>query len=284
MPTYRIPSSCSKLDGFSLVAVSGLMLLLTACSSSGGGSESASTTNASGVVNGYHLVSSTTYDEFDVVIASTTYEYNLTENEISIATVRTDFDGNAVSSSFRNRYNEKGQIVESISPSGNSLRVTTYEFNERDLLVRRVATGEFNETTEFEYNDMGNLIRVVRTNEDDLNVVGYVPRTVTYTYNELGQRVSALEQVSFPDSITGQVITTEYSLDFSYNDSGQLVRRTEVNLDSSNDFIETYAYDDNGNVVERVWRSEPIERTTYTYGVNPEPIYNHWLRRFKYFP
>ena len=46
-----------------------------------------------------------------------------------------------------------------------------------------------------------------------------------------------------------------------------------------------YEYDGNGNVIEETIQGDGYYfRTVYPYEKNQAPVYNLWLRRFKYFP
>jgi len=172
--------------------LSGIILsLVSAC----GGGGSVSPTNevdpqASDVVNGYHLVNSTSYNEFDQVISEWRRTANYDQNSLDSTSTSYDSEGNVVSSSeIRSFYDEMGRLVREEYTRDNESDTTTYEFNSRGLLQRSSRDGVQAYTMDFEYNEVDRLVskrRVWTRNGEVSSTVDYV-----YSYNDQGLLVSA---------------------------------------------------------------------------------------------
>ena len=264
----------------------GLLILISACSSGSNGSNSATpeTDFSGGIVNGYHLVSSIRYDEFDQVIQTSELIYDLEFNQIDTTTTNIGFNEESVSS-HRIYYDQHGRLERRETPDDGQLRESIYAFDSEGRILTYFTGGSLNLRSEFEYDASGRLSRVVENALDAQNEPGYMPLTRTYTYNANGFLAASQLNQSYFDVASSQTINSTRNTSYFTNEFGQIIRAETTETDVDTLFTRSYAYDNNGNMVERT-SSDGVyfDRTVYEYARNQEPIYNHWARQFRFFP
>lgn len=196
-------------------------------------------------------------------------------------TVETNYRGNKATCVFT--WDSEGKPLKAAASTGNSSYEIIYTYGEntysysRDGVIGEKFTlneagqvvhldyyrtdGEIN-STEYTYDEKGNLIREVET------IPGNdYPSDYTYTYDENGRLIKAkheyghsYDEESYTYDEAGRLVkeTTTYSYDddfaekiYTYNDKGQLIKKE-------------YKYNDDGVV-------ETSGVTTYTYNENGNP-------------
>jgi len=269
-----------RLDRFLILCAVNL-LLVSACSSSGGGDNASGT----GVVNGYHLVSATSYDGSDNVLSTRTLEYDLELNQITTTFIYEEPIG-VLNSTYKEFYNEAGRLVRRETPENNQLRIANYSFDEQGLITTLEISGARENFTEFEYDEQGRLTKVIETANDLKDDPLYRPSVRRFGYDDAGYMVSREVEDThyFPD--IDEWLTTTYVAAFTNNEAGQRVRTEETSDDSTFGVLtELYQYDGNGNLVERTSSDATFfSRTVYVYEANQEPVFNFGLRQFRFFP
>jgi len=267
-----------------------LPLLLLGCSSSNNNGAA----NSNDTVNGYHLVRSVDYNQFGQVTESETYQYDFDANRIDIERMQTENSelGVFIDPSAQEFYDEQGRLTLRETPRDQGFRRNTYAFNSAGLLERYETTGGFfTIVADLEYDSLGNLVKAV---ESSPAVVSdpeprAVVRTYNYFFNSDGFLASSNYEQALFDAANVKEVVDASSTTYSYDDQGR--RISAVTTDSppimdDSVFTRVYKYDSNGNVSERTVSDSVgfIRRTEYFYEASPEPIYNFWLRSFKYFP
>jgi len=204
----------------------------------------------------------------------------------------TSYDnGNIVGSSeFRSFYDGMGRLVREEYTSDNESDTTTYDFNSRGLLQRSSRDGEQAYTMDFEYNEADRLVskRRVWTRS------GGVSSTVdySYSYSDQGLLVSANQVENEPaDPVTGETFSTTVVSTYVHDNLDRIVRRERVTTtttqgtSSEESRVSDFSYDQNGNMIEEIITGPAFStRYEYTYELSEEPIFNTWIRRFRYFP
>jgi len=280
-----------------------LSLTLSACSDSSSNSaeisEIAETTETDNIINGYHFVSSTSYNEHDQITRTTEVQYNLDLNRIDFVT--TDFGppntGMVVAdnaplefidtSTHREYYDDSGRPTLQEWPSNSTLNTHVYSFDSAGLLTTIEVSGTYSATSDFEYNTSGDLVRVVRNSygkwEDNTDSLGV--DTDTYEYDANGNLITGVRKSeSYYDDDLYR--TTTNTTTFTYNSQGQRIQSDTVSSEEEDYLLKLInKYDGNGNLVERISQDwYRYERTVFTYEANKEPIFNLWLLRAKFFP
>lgn len=196
------------------------------------------------------------------LLQSSEFSYDDKNNLIKVNEMSTEYDW--TSEILIDYENESNQIVftdyyDDLSDSDHHISKYTYDFNNDDKLAKFTfdfsANAESGRTTEYTYDEKGNLICKKETTS-----IGV--RTIDYNYDE--NRNVIIEEIH--EDGTNDTNRTEYQ----YDEKGNLVRSeqisyltyengiTELNADSSfynkavsaNDHkqIYEYQYDDNGNM------------------------------------
>jgi len=275
--------------------------LLTACGSSSNTSDSPvtpsegtdsgetdtnSTAEPNSIVNGFRLVRSTRYDEFDKVTQTNELSYDseantVTEVQVVIGQGFPDEETTEVM-----QYDEFGRVlrIERFS-RGESNSIENFRFDDSNQLVESQQDGFTPHISTYEFDSVGNLLNWVRINpklEADLGDE-YLPSSGVYTYDENRHLQSATKVVTGFSS--GALTVVSGVGQYTTSDTGQLVRLEWQRDDGTAPTITMYSYDGNGNMVERIVSAESyFIREVAQYEPNEEPVYNHWLREFKYFP
>ncbi|MBX2839628.1 MAG: hypothetical protein KTR35_22415 [Gammaproteobacteria bacterium] len=261
------------------------LIFLSACSGGSNGNDNTGggTDRSGGIVNGYHLVKSTSYNEFDQITETRELIYDLERNQIDTTITDIDFDVMRVSTN-RIFYDQYGRLARREIPEDAQLREATYTFDSAGRILTYMTGGSLNLSSEFEYDMAGRLSRVVDTALDAVGDPGYSPIVRTYSYNTDGFLESSQFIDTYDDPVMGTLTTTRNTTFFT-DTAGQTIRAETTDTDTQNLHTRTYVYDTNGNVVERTISDGGFfVRTVYEYEANQEPIYNHWARLLKYFP
>lgn len=251
-----------------------LTTIIASCSS--GGSESGSANfdarDYGGVVNGFNAVRSVRYDEFGAVVGSTTYEHDPGTR----TRTWTDFDSSgAISFTDICEFNDYGREVgcDSYDAQQQYTHTDTYTIENGLLTQRRRLNRENNDLLEIvDFNYEGDqLISRVYSSVDHAEALR-ISRRITYAYDSEGLRKS--KKVWYDAE-------TEYNCNFTYNDSGQLTGTVCFDSEGSPISVETWRYDENGNVDRRttdgVWAITDYEYETSSFNVS-----NHLLRILKF--
>ena len=196
----------------------------------------------------------------------------------------------------RYRYNNRGQVIESIDPQG---RKTATEYDELGRVF--TTTSPAGLTTSFEYDTFDNIIKttdskggfVRRTFDGEGRVLTQTDQTgavATFTYTSSGQIKTLTDAknniTTFGYDELDRLIERKDALDrkeaFVYNDAGNLVESTDRNgntstyeYDSLNreikrilpDDVITYSYDAEGNLLEM---ADSDSQTSYSYSAKSE--------------
>lgn len=88
---------------------------------------------------------------------------------------------------------------------------------------------------------------------------------------QVNQKVVCLRGIYFKGNLTEQY-GLEWGAKFEYNDQGQIVK--EETMGDCDEYTATYAYDKDGNCVERSDGSKTI-----TYEILETDSHNNWLKR-----
>ncbi|MEO3943956.1 RHS repeat-associated core domain-containing protein [Gorillibacterium sp. CAU 1737] len=163
-------------------------------------------------------------------------------------------------------YNVLGHLVKQVDARGSE---TKYE-SQPDGALLHVSYADGG-TTSYTYDQLGNRL----TETDSLG------NTTTYSYNAFGKEKSRKDalgaSIEYRYDLNGNVVSEKdkrgYSTLFTYDGNGRLSeKRIPFQLDASKNIIytiETYQYDENGNILQKAVRGsrddEPLLTTSYTY-------------------
>lgn len=275
-----------------LLLVGIALSLVGACGGDSGGSPMEETDPQTGdYVNGYHMVGRTAYDEFDRVLSVLQRTANYDQNNLSTIFTAYDMDGNVdFESEFLTFYDEFGRLVRDEYSNATESDTTIYGFNATGLLQSASRDGERAYNMSFEYDSADRLASKHRDWIRDGEVSSAVD--YTYSYNDEGLLASAKQVENEPaDPFTGAINRTTVVSTYLHDNQGRITRSEKITstntLGNSSEFslVSDFTYDQNGNVVEEiVTELSTVTRYEYTYELSEEPIFNTWLRRFKYFP
>lgn len=264
------------------------MLTLAACSS--GGSSGGDPGLGNGTVNGFHVVGFTEYNEFDEITRTRTYVYDLDLNRIDITTTIPDAEVvgmNRVSTS-REFYDEQGNLTSRETPEDGQLRINSFTFNDAGLIVTSSVSGGSRSTnsTSLEYDAAGNMVKAITIVPGAVDDADTTTTTRTFVYDSAGNLLSGVRNESFFDVTTQMQDSQITNSTYTNNSLGQRIRIDSVDTSPGGTaFSRIYRYDSNGNMIERTLEDNGFfSRIVYAYEPNEEPIYNLWLRAFKFFP
>jgi len=283
----------TKLPSIALLVCAGM---LAACGSSStstgtdsGESDSNGTARSNSVVNGFRLVRSTQYNEFDVVQQTNELSYDSETNTVTNVQIESYGPGIPERKTTNvMQYNELGRgrvtQIEYFS-DGESHAIENFTFDDSNKIVESERDGYISYRSTFEFDSAGNILKWVsiRTKLEAEFGEEYVPSSIVYTYDDNGHLQSAT--AVFSGFSSGSLFVYRSEAQYTTSDTGQLLRFERQDADGSAPWITMYNYDGNGNMVERTTTSgDYYRREVAEYEPNEEPVYNHWLRRFKYFP
>jgi len=278
--------------------IAGLFMATLSLSGCGGGSDSTSNSNSSRlpataeVNNGFHLVSTTGYDESGAVVSMTTRDQDVALNRINLTTTRYDTDEFGETSMRQyfstDFYNATGMISGSESTLSSGHGFTTYTLDNRDYIVSSSRTGSIPRNSQYEYDNAGKLIRVLRTftlNPDFLYYEAHT-ETRTFSYDSRGFLSSLIVEYLFYDPDPNMDRKSFTTTQYTNNSDGQITKLITNSSFSDIVFTRDFRYDSDGNVVESIDTSNDgyYVRYEHVYEISIEPIFNAWLLRFKFFP
>jgi len=284
-------SKSFNLTQFNCLVV--LLFLLTGCSS--GGSDSGSGGNSGsglgseiGIVNGFHVVRSTSFDEFDNVVSTRTYDVDFDRRIMDVTTndeADPEFGLPAETRTSIAFFDEFGRLERWTSDIGT----TQYEFNEQGRLSRYSDDFFGEEVSTFDYDASGRLMTRTRT----FSAEGTTTETRDYSYNYDAQGfLSNGTIISVIEPVLGATSSTETTtMSYAVDSSGRITRRERIytsDLPNVGPFTDTddYEYDANGNVISNTTTidGEIWLRRVFEYEPSSQPLYNRFLRIFRYFP
>jgi len=240
-----------------------------------------------GVVNGFHRIKSTSYDEFDRVLSTNEMDYDLDQNLIflTITSFDVESDSPPVVRNARWFYDDFGRLTETERPTGNAFTTRIYSFNDNGTIAASETRGSENEDRTFTYDADGRVIRSVIT---DLDAPESSSLTIyTYVYDENGSLSIARRSRDVLDENSGLLVSDVRTSTFTINQLNQVVRKESL-FSGTDDLLVTldYSYDAAGNVIEIIDQDNfgYFARVTFEYARNEEPIFNFWTRIFRYFP
>ncbi len=269
-----------KASGYRLVL---LFVLLSGCGGSGGDTATG-TGSPSDTVNGYHVVKAMGFNEFNELVRTIEYDVDFENRTTEVTYTDYDlFDGTSSVSISTNYFNERGQMLRWRSADGGN---TLYEYNEQGLLSQIVESNSTYGDSVFAYDSSGKLTTRTRTYSDN----GAVTRldNYSYLYNSAGQISNLSREKIFFQEGPLDTYTEIENTSFEHDAQGRIVRRESIMelSDRSDIAVEDYEYDMNGNMVKTTYSYNGLflDSRTYEYAVSEQPLYNRWLRIFKYFP
>jgi YD repeat-containing protein len=212
------------------------------------------------------LVTEETFDDNESPLYKWLREYNTQSLETSLSGY--DADGQL---DFRTvkEYDNRGQLLKetSFNPDETFSYVAEFTYSrggseKRTTFFTPSNVADYTSLETFD-ND-GN-----RLEESATNTEGELEYRVTYTYDGEGR---LLEETAFrPDGSQDYRLQNEY-------DNGNLVKTTEFNKENEAFYTYTYAYDDQGNMTERVTETEDSDKDTYRFLYEYDEAGN-WVRR-----
>ena len=260
--------------------------LLVAC---GGGSSQSGAPADDGpgrpaIVNGFVETGSITRDARGTLLSESSKRVD-TANDRLVETGRDVVNGVTYESIIA--YDEAGDLVrEDYRESRGFTALDVYEHDGRGFLQRRTSTyGGFVDVETFEYDAAGRLsARQTRAGEGDAPLV----ERTDYAYGADGLPVSARELIAGGTADeNGERVDLLRRKTYAHDADG---RRIGVSIDDfddgSIDRALAYEYDDDGNMIRNVLSGADgavIETREYAYEAVDEPIFNRWLRVFRYF-
>jgi len=270
-----------------------LALLLSGCGGGGSSADLEETIKANDVINGYRISSATQYDELGAVTGREDYIYNDDTNTISRRTTTVfepDFDNSALTATLT--YDDNGNLVKRDTfIEGELFATSTFVFDSNHLMsssryeVYELGNAISSLVTTFSYNDDNQLVSQVEVDENASAEIGaeYIPSSTMFSYDANGNRLSRTSD----DTIYFEGVLQDRrksETQYTFNDAGQMVRRERTIDDGSAPSISMYSFDGNGNMFEVINSSEGFySREVIEYEANSEPVYNFWLRLFKFY-
>lgn len=261
-----------------------LVALLSGCGGSGGQETSDTPSSSADVVNGYYVVKSTTVNEFDEVVGTIDYDVDFESRNTTVT--YTDYDliaGTSTNSFASYFFNENGQMLRWRSSDGGN---TLYKINEQGLLSEIIESSSIYGDSVFSYDASGKLLTRVRTYGAD----GIVTQrsTQTYVYNDSGALSSSRKESVFFQEEPFNTYTTFENKAYILDSEGRIIRRESIDESSDGSIMtsDDYEYDANGNMVKTTYTYDGLwsDTRTYEYAVSEKPLYNRWLRIFRFFP
>ena len=201
------------------------------------------------------------YDLADTLIKQISYHYDLLGNQISVITSYTNPLTQAQEIiTTESSYNEYGQLVQSLDANNNA---TTYEYNEAHQLTTTTYPNDL--VSENVYNTSTGVL--IETNLIDPTPLIGSTRSTHYMTNVFGEVIKETKP-------NGSFTSTTYTLD------GQIATSALANddlLDTADDYITTYSYDDNGKLIQVVDNAAyDLATDTYADQILSTKTYNNY--------
>ena len=195
-----------------------------------------------------HRCEYTTSEESDTVT------YTVTLNDKNLPGTIVEEYGSGLKHTCTFTHNEFGHVTRracSDTEGTTTLYVATYDANGK--LLSETVTDKDGNVSEFDYtyNEKGELATVVTTNAPDYYL------SYTYTYDAQGREICAV-------SVYEDGFTTEET---TYNEAGNILKKTWTESDGSYTTIYDYVYDEKGRLVEILFtengEDDGYRRVTY---------------------
>jgi len=283
------------MQKFKIVAAVVISTIVTAC---GSGSSNTPVNDPdlsqNRNVNGFHMVSGSSIDGFGRTVSEWQSDVDYDQNRVEVTYTYFAENGSVDYQSIsRSEYDNLGRLVQEEYNGPGGFDLTTYEFNNRGWLVKSTRTGGAAPYTyDFQYNDNGQLLSKQRQWTRDGEVSSIENYAYVYTNQGLLRTANRIITESTIDPATGERYSTSVNSNYSHDSMDRITRRERITSSSyqgnstEDSEISDFVYDQNGNMVqESTTDSTGSTRTNnYRYARSEEPIYNLWLRRFRYFP
>lgn len=262
-----------------------IVLFTSACSSGGDGNNTpvnVSTNDPASTSNGYYNSTIVRRDGTGVITAQFRDVIDVVNNVVT--GFSTDLTDGREFQDIQYKYDDKGNMIQSVlfDDTGNVRRQTDYTHDSQGYL-RSYRIDDFEddsidrESTIF-YDEQNKIIR-----REFKSFAGELRETHEYMWTE-NDLIDRRESTFFEDGqISSQGIRT-----YTYDDQQRIIGNAwDSPIDGTIDERREYQYDDKGNMVleTRFDAAGQLDRTTeHGYVVTGEPIFNLWIRIFKYFP
>lgn len=212
-------------------------------------------------------------------ITETAYEYDAYGRILKKAIQITGESGETYTSKEAEyEYDNKGKLLKS---------TTTY-FNEEDWIEMM---GETHSVYESEYDDRGNVVKMVSTSymvngpeetdednyEYEYDAEGRIIReidiysdgtknTIEYEYDENGSQILYRSIVIYEDGTEEVIVEDKTIYEYEYNEAGNVIKRT-YSIEGNTDKKHIDEYDENGNIIKssQVWDDGYVETYLYEY-------------------
>jgi hypothetical protein len=262
-----------------LSAIAGAVVLISACG--GGGDIADDAPQFVSVSNGFYNSSIIFRDGQGMVTEEFRDQIDIDNNVIDRFTTVTDGDEFRVR---RGTYNDRGYLIrdERFNAQGQLTRRRNYTHNSQGYLISyRIQDFDDDNSSRDVSHEFDAQNRLQR------RVFRSLGGDIIYTFDfELDSRgLFSVRRATFFND--GQVDTRENRF-YQYDNLDRIIAvDSDFNLDGAIDRREEFQYDAFGNVVllTRLDGSGAVEQTrTYGYEQVNEPIFNRWIRSFRYFP
>ena len=266
---------------------------LIGCGGSGGENtaaapiRSADEPNRVTVTNGFVATRAIERDGSGALVADTTYRVDTAANRIFVSgenfSAGTTYESTLIYDGSGDLVSDRYEVSDGFSGSN------VYEHDERGLLRQRTISTRtvddaglplnFVDVETFEYDTRNRLLsRETVAGEEETQILG----STDYFYGSGPMPTSALEVFQDGDFVDEVVRDM-----FIYDADGRLIRLQGDNQDDGSiDFELAYEYDASGNMTRRVETDAAGAVATtleYTYEAVDEPVFNRWIRIFRYF-
>ena len=175
-------------------------------------------------------------------------------------------------------YNEKNKLVKKLK-SGMSNWSVDYYYNERNLLVKEIKDyfdDNIKLKTEYYYDKKNNLIEMLEIDNNDS-----IDFTRIYKYDNNNNQIEYLAidkigsefKINYEYDTSGNKIMSISGMirKFSYNEDKKLIKVKKSRISGEPDYTELYSYNTNGLLTEKITLDEKLKeiyKTTYNYNKN----------------
>ena len=240
-----------------------------------------------GIVNGYHVVRSTSYNKDNAVISTsvTEVDYDAGFAETTVSTIYRA-SGKTKTGTHRIYVDKHGRQKRWESQRDGDMEYINYEYNHEGLLSRSHAVmgGRLEQFVDHAYDANGRLVSV----NSKATYGGNRPRIINVELNydsiERSNFSSIVHEILHDDA--GQKTTENIShRTYIIDEKGQMRQRLTTSNDANKlSASEEYEYDINGNVVTVTYlKAGTVQsKTAYEYEKSRNAIFNQWLHTFRF--